>query len=372
MTSTLELRSEIQKLKRIVIKVGSNVITNSEGAIDEQIAFLAQDCKWLMQQNIEVILISSGAINLGKKYIQYQQQDIDVLQAASSVGQPLLFSHYAHALAKHDLKVAQILLTHEDFKDRRRFLNARNTLLRLLKSNIVPILNENDAVSFTEITVGDNDQLAAMTAQMLGADLLLLISSTDGLYSHDPSQPQAIHYPLIEFNQLPAELNTTTKTQAGRGGMKHKLLAVEKVTPLGIPVIIASKDYPHFIRRALSENVGTYFKPDKKYSHEERKAWLHTTVKNECAIEVDAGAAKALGNHSSLLPSGITEVQGHFNRGDCIAITYHKKIIALGLVEYTSEEFQKIKGKKSQDIQALLGFNISDVVIHKDNLVLKV
>jgi glutamate 5-kinase len=368
----MQLRSELNSPKRIVVKVGSNVITDANGQLDQQkLHSLCQDMAWCLKNGIQLILISSGAINAGRaKLTSEKNEEIDFLQAASSVGQPILMQTYSKLMEEHSIGTAQILMTHEDFKNRNRFLNARNTLLKLLANNILPILNENDAVSFNEITVGDNDHLAAMTSQMLNADLLLLLTSSDGLYTKDPVLADATPISKVAFgDQL--QVDTSTKTIAGRGGMSSKLMAVEKVTPLGIDAIMAGKDFSSPLKRALTEQVGTYFFGNQKLHTYQRKAWLLSTAKPGCYIEVDKGAYQAILNNASLLPKGIIKAHGTFTRGDCVSLIFQGETFALGLVEYNSMETTKLAGQHSDQIKKLLGYDISKVLIHKDNLYIK-
>lgn len=370
----MKIRKDLDQFNIIVIKLGSNVITNQNGEIDDiKIEQIIDDIAILSKTGIDVILVSSGAINAGRKYLTNKKDTIDVLQARSSVGQPKLIHKYSHFLSKHNLECAQILVTHDDFKDRQRFLNVRNTINTLLKANIIPILNENDSVSFTEITLGDNDHLAAMTAQMINAQVLMLVTSTNGLYDKSPHIKGANHIPIVEFKDDLKNINTDSKTSTGKGGMKSKIKAAQKVTPIGITTIICSKDNETPILLPLTQiNEGTIFKAKKLISSERRKAWLLTTQKANCTINVDEGAYNTLmQNSKSLLPGGIISIEGNFNRGDCISISYNKKEFAIGLTEYSHQEVDKIKGCKSSKIDQRLGFKLTDEVIHKDNLILK-
>jgi glutamate 5-kinase len=370
----MQFRENIKKFQYLVIKVGSNVITDSNGDLDHsKMETIASDISLLKNAGIKVVLITSGAISAGRKLLSGPKKQIEILQAQSSIGQPILMNHYASLFHKHQVKVAQLLLTHDDFKNRQRFLNARNTISTLLNHNFVPILNENDAVSFTEITLGDNDHLAAMTAQMIGADLLLLITSSDGLYTDDPSSPHARKLSIVEYGDDLSFISTKSKTPSGRGGMASKLLAVQKVTPLGIEAIIAPKDVTNPIINALTNSqAGSVFRAIPLLKSEQRKAWLVSTQKMDCGIYVDAGAYQALKDQKkSLLPKGILKVKGSFLRGDCIPIYFNELLFALGLVEYSDKEVNLIKGHNSAEIDNLIGHKLTDEVIHKDNLLIK-
>lgn len=370
----MKLRDNINDFELVIIKVGSNVLTNSDGELDSiKIGQIINDIITLKKLGKKVVLISSGAISAGKKLLDIQNNQIELLQAQSSIGQPILMRTYSYLLQKENFQCAQLLLTHDDFKNRQRFLNARNTLTTLLKYNFIPILNENDSVSFTEITVGDNDHLAAMTAQMLNADILVLITSSNGVFTDSPEKANSKRIPFVDFEDDLSNISTSTKTLTGRGGMASKIKAAQKVTPLGIDVIIASKDTTNPILKALSDNHnGTVFKSKKVHTSDKRKAWLITTQKHDCAISVDKGAYEAIKIHKkSLLPMGVLSVHGSFQRGDCIPIVFEGKEFALGLSEYSFQEVEKIKGKRSSEIEKALGIKFTDEVIHKDNLVIK-
>lgn len=366
------MRNNLSTLKKIVIKIGSEAIVDGpNGLKKEAIQQICEDVQFLLEKDIEVVLISSGAIGLGRHFLKPEKREaIDFLQAASSLGQPRLFQKYLEGFQKLKKNCAQILLTHEDFKNRKRYLNAKNTLLKLLENKIVPILNENDTVSFNEITVGDNDHLAAITAQMLEVDLMLLISKTDGLYDKSPEYADAKPIREVIFGEK-LKIKTSSKSLLGRGGMHSKLLAVNKATEHGIKAIIAGSNFSHAIRRALVEETGTLFLEKKESKTKLKKKWMATTVKHGCQIIVDEGCKEALLKNRSLLPSGIKKIKGIFSRGDSIEIAHKKEILAVGIVEYSSKEIEKIKGCKSSEIMSRLGFILKDEVIHRNNLILK-
>ncbi len=370
----MNFRAELENFKLVIVKVGSNVITNDDSELDlQKLKELVSDIAKLKALGKSVVLVSSGAISAGKKLLTKKSKQIEVLQAQSSVGQPILMNKYIEFFKQYNINCAQLLLTHDDFRNRQRFLNARNTITTLLKNDFIPIMNENDAVSFTEITVGDNDHLAAMTAQMLNADILLFITSANGVYTDSPEKKNAKRIPVIEFGDDMSQINTKTKTKAGRGGMSSKIKAVLKVTPLGIKGLIAPKDIKSPVISALTnDDIGTIFSAKNIIASERRKAWLFSTQKHECAITVDEGAYNAiLKKKTSLLPKGIISVHGNFMRGDCIPLMHRGVEFALGLVEYSESDVAKIKGKNSSEIEKALGFRFTDEIIHKDNLVLK-
>ena len=371
----MQLRKELEGIERIVIKVGSSVITRKNGRIDNRkIRQIVEDINDLIDEGIEVILVSSGAVSLGKAFLKDHMPSkgrIDFQHSASSIGQPKLINTYSRIFEENQKICSQILLTHDDFRDRKRFLHTKQNISVLLKNKITPILNENDSISYTEITVGDNDHLAAQTAQMINADLLLVITSTDGLYNKDPAEEGAYRIEKVPFDSDISHVNLEGKTNVGRGGMESKIHAVQKITPLGIKAIISSKHNDRMILDALTKPKGTYFSPKKDYDPEERKAWVLSMKKPNCYIEVDNGAFKALVKSKSLLPTGIVDVYGEFYKGDCIELRCNGEVFASGVCEYGHCEIEQIKGKHSTHIESILGFRTSEAVVHTINLVLE-
>lgn len=362
--------------RRIVIKVGSLAVTDeSGGACDKKIKAISGQLAALKTQGIDPILVSSGAINSGRSHIRRpveKKMMISYQQAAAAVGQPLLMSAYIESLKVQGLTCAQILLTHEDFKESKRFLNIRNTLNRLLENGIIPIINENDTVSYEEITVGDNDQLAVMVAQASDAEKLILLTEADGLYNKNPKEADAVRFDEVDFKDDFAGVVFAAKTSVGRGGMDTKLKAVRKLTPLGIDVIIGTFLSEEPITRLLEKKGGTLFKGNPERQKSRRKSWLSTVVKNEAWIVVDEGCANALSDqNTSLLPIGIKKIHGVFRRGDVIQVKHKNKTIAVGISEFSHKEMDLIKGKKSAEISGLIEHAPSKVAIHKDNLLLK-
>ena len=361
---------------RIVVKVGSLAVTHETGGVSAQkIKALVKDLHDLKTQGYQPILISSGAINTGRSLVKKPEEKkmmISYQQASAAVGQPLLMKSYIDALAEYQWPCAQILVTHEDFKERKRFLNIRNTINRLLEDGILPIVNENDTVSFEEITVGDNDQLAVMMTEASDSEKLILLSEADGLYDKNPKEPGAKRFGEIDFRDDFSAVKIATKTSVGRGGMDTKLKAVRKLTPLGVDVILGTFLSQQAISRLLHNQEGTTFKGNPIRQKSRRKSWLSTVVKNDCYVIVDEGAANALlESQTSLLPVGIKKIQGKFKRGDVIQIRHKSKILAVGLTEYDSKELDLMKGKKSAELNHLLDYVHSKVAIHKDNLLLK-
>jgi glutamate 5-kinase len=360
--------------QRIVVKIGSLGVSSPQGGVDEEkITRLTQDILALKAQGHELVLVSSGAINAGRPFVpkpDEKQLSLAWQQSCAAVGMPLLMNAYHATLKSQQVAAAQVLVTHDDFKARPRFLNVRNTLLTLLQSGVLPIVNENDTVSTREITVGDNDQLAAMVAESIGADRLILLTDADGLYDRDPRDPEAQHFSVIDFREDFAGIKVSSKTSVGRGGMLTKLMAVRRLTPVGLDVTIATFNDAHPVSRALSGG-GTLFKGDPREKVKKRLSWIASVARPSCAIVVDEGAAKALkGGKASLLPVGIKKVSGTFRRGDVIAVKYQQKTVALGIVEYDAKEIERIKGKKSSELKDLFDVVPSHVVIHRDNLFL--
>ncbi len=357
--------------KRYVVKVGSLGVSSPEGGPDEaKIGALVRDLLELKRAGHEVVLVSSGAINSGRRHVprpDEKQWSLAWQQACAAVGMPLLLEAYHRALAGSGHVLGQVLVTHEDFKARPRFLNIRNTLLTLLKNGALPVVNENDTVSTREITVGDNDQLAAMVAEAIGADLLVLLTEADGLYDRNPKDPDAVHFPVVDFREDFAGVKIAAGTSVGRGGMATKLQAVRRLTPLGQDVAIATFNAPSPVSRAISGG-GTLFKGDPREKVHHRKAWIASVSKHGCAIVVDEGAAKALRTRGSLLPVGIRKVLGEFRRGDVVMVKCQRQNIAAGIVEYDSKDVLKILGKKTAELETILGNVPSHVVIHRNNL----
>lgn len=370
----LVFRKEFLGIKRLVVKVGSNVITKENGKCDHRkMRILVEDICELIDNGIEVILVSSGAVSIGKMFLKKhlpRKGSVDYQQSASSVGQPKLINMYTKLFEEDDKVCSQILLTHDDFRNRTRFLNAKQTIEVLLTNKLTPILNENDTISYTEISVGDNDHLAAQTAQMVNADALLIITNARGVYDRDPADKDANFIKTIINGDNFDHIDMSQKSTHGRGGMESKVHAVNKVTSLGIKGLISSKDNERPILDALTKDVGTYFLPINTYDPELRKAWLLSMKKLYCFIDVDHGAYKALLKSKSLLPKGIVTVSGHFFKGDCVDIRHNGIVFASGITEYDSEQVLQIKKKHSDEIEGVLGFKPSNEVIHTLNLVL--
>ena len=376
------IRSDIShSLKRVVIKVGSQTITHPEGGLDAvKMGSISNDIISLLKLGLEVVIVSSGAIQVGKGIVKNQGEDnvpcesIEEQQALSAIGQPYLVEAWRTYLnQEHQVHVAQVLLTHDDMGNRTRSLNASQTLNHLLSLDVVPILNENDSVSFEEITVGDNDQLAAMVAGLVNADLLILLTGPDGVYTSDPSKyPDAEKLSTVQKgkdgHELLLSIETKSKSKAGRGGMQTKIAAAQKLQIAGIPTLITTSEVEKPLLRSLTQiGAGTYF--EKSSGENSKKSWLMTTARSSYGIEVDQGAAQALSQGASLLPKGIVKVSGSFKRGDCVYIRCDGRSMGCGLAEYDAYMLNKIIGKHSNEIEEVLGYKISDEAIHRDNMV---
>ena len=362
------------KNERIVFKLSSLAVTNSSGGVNHrQMNQIISDIMFLKKQySIKPVIVTSGAINAGRTVFDpIDPADMASLQASSSIGQLLLMQKFHSKFAKKDQVISQILLTHEDLKNKKRSLNTKNTLDKLLEKGIIPILNENDTVSFDEITFGDNDQLSAMICEMIGAKYLLMLTQSNGLYDRDPSHANATKISQIEYDDGFENILTITKSATGRGGMKTKLQAVRKLTPLGIDVFIATFIGKNPILKALQRINGTHFLANPNPVAVKKKSWILTRVRDHAHITVDKGAMEALLKNASLLPVGIKNVTGPFLRGDSVQIKYGRKVIAYGITEYSSKEIDKIKQLKSSELAEVLSHVPSSVVIHKDNLILR-
>jgi len=360
---------------RIVVKIGSLGVTEEAGGVSEKkIHRLLHDLYKLKEDGHEIILVSSGAINTGRAFVKKPDEKkmmISYQQASAAIGQPILMNAYQKILSMWSWPSAQLLVTHEDFKDRTRFLNIRNTMMRLLDNGVLPIINENDTVSFAEITVGDNDQLAVMISEAADADQLILLTDADGLYDKNPKEADAKRFDIIDYSDDFSGVKIAAKTSVGRGGMDTKLRAVRKLTPLGMNVIIGSFNFDAPISRLLNKSGGSIFLGNPAAQMNRRQSWLSTVVKNEAIINIDDGAGEALlKKKTSLLPVGIRKVAGTFKRGDVVNVKLKNKIIAVGISEFSSKELELLKGKKSADIMQIVEDAPSNVAIHKDNLLL--
>ena len=361
----------IARTKRLVVKVGTGVITTREGFLDmQQVGNLSTQLVELRNKGYEVVAVSSGAIGagIGELGMKKGPTTLPELQAAAAVGQSKLIGAYDDYFKVHGYHAAQILLTREDLEDRRRYLNISNTIAKLLRMKVIPVINENDTVSVEEIAFTDNDTLAALVTNLLKAELLIMLSSVDGLYK-DPAHKEII--PVVdEVNETIESLAFNSKTDLGTGGMHSKLQAARVATSSGEAVIVANGRTPHILIKIMQgEPLGTLFLPTTERL-QSRKRWIGFTLRPKGRIYVDKGASEALSSGKSLLASGITQIEGDFERGDVVSLLCDKEEFAKGLSNYSSEELNKIKGQPSSQIARLLGTKPYDEVVHRDNMVL--
>jgi glutamate 5-kinase len=367
----------LHSVKRVVIKIGSGVLTGKEGLNQDVIRSLSEDiCHLTEERGLEVILVSSGAIASGLKKmgLSHRPQSISQQQAVAAIGQSSLMLAYEDAFKRYGRKVAQVLVTRDDLASRRRYLNTRNTIFTLLSWKVIPIINENDTVVVDEIKFGDNDNLCAMMANLAGAHLVINLTSTDGLFDDDPRVNRDAHLiPLVEKVTGKIEkIAFSVPGPLGRGGMESKVKAARDVAMCGIPTIIANGLKRDIVSTIFEgEEEGTIFLPQPSPMRS-RKHWIAFAKSPKGTLMVDRGAEDALiKKGKSLLPSGIVAVYGRFTVGNSVRIVNREKEdLAVGLVNYDSAEVEKILGLKSFEIEKALGYKHYDEVIHKDNLVL--
>ncbi|MEP6343419.1 MAG: glutamate 5-kinase [Maricaulaceae bacterium] len=363
--------------KRLVVKIGSAQLVDPEtGELRTKwLGALAVDIKKLHKQGVEVILVSSGAIALGRGRLGMIGQTLSLSQkqACAATGQSLLTRHYEDALAAHELNTAQALLTLNDTENRRRWLNARSTLETLLGLDVIPIINENDTVSTIEIRYGDNDRLAARTAQMLSADTLILLSDIDGLYTQDPrNNPDAQHIEIIETiddDIIKMGGGANQSSGIGTGGMATKLLAAQIAQGAGCHMAIMDGRELSPLSRLMQGAKATWFKAAISPKNA-RDQWISGTINPRGTLTIDTGAEAALNRGKSLLSAGVVAVEGEFEKGDTVSVVNQGgEICGHGLVAYDSVEARRIMGQKSQDAALDLGYDKVHPIIHRDNLV---
>lgn len=353
--------------RRVVVKVGTSNLTENNRLSEGKVRNLVEKIMDLRKDGKEVILVSSGAIGAGMARLNLKQRprDVRMLQATAAVGQNELMKVYGRFFSQRGQAIAQVLLTYEDFESRSRYLNLRNTINTLLKMGVVPVINENDTVAVDEIKLGDNDNLSALVAVNMKADLLVIVSSS-GLYTGDPKRDKKARLiPLVEEITQEVEKYGGGSSALGRGGMKTKLQAAKKVMEAGIPLIVTSLG-----KESLVSDNSTLFKAAGKLS--DRQHWIRHTSKVSGVIVVDDGAIKALVERgSSLLPSGVVKTEGVFEKGDTVSIVGKSHLEVLrGIVNYSSLEVEKIKGKKTTETEKILGRKESGEVVSRCNMVL--
>jgi len=368
--------ARVAESRRLVVKIGSALLVDgSTGALNRDwLEALGEDVAALRARGVEVILVSSGAIAAGRLHLGLPTRTLrlEEKQAAAATGQIRLAHAYQETLARHGITVAQILLTLADTEARRRHLNARNTLETLLKLGAVPVINENDTVATDEIRFGDNDRLAARVAQMTSADTLVLLSDIDGLYDGDPrNNPDARFIPVVE------EITPEIEAMAGKappgyssGGMVTKLDAAKVALAAGCRMAIALGRAPHALAAIDGGSRSTWFLPSAE-PRAARKRWIAGAMKAAGSVSIDAGALKALRDGRSLLPAGVTAVEGDFQRGDAVVVLDPDgRRLGVGLTAYAAADARRIVGYKSREIEDRLGYRGRDEMIHRDDLVL--
>ena len=372
----MALTNPIAASKRLIVKIGSSLLVDeASGTLHRRwLASLCDDVARCRARGQEVLLVSSGAVAVGRRHLGLEPPlRLEEKQAAAACGQIRLAHAYQEELARHGITVAQVLLTLEDSENRRRYLNARTTLDTLLRLGAVPVINENDTVATSEIRFGDNDRLAARVAQMSAADALVLFSDIDGLYTADPR-----HRPDAEFIPVVEELTPEIEAMAGdpgsgygSGGMVTKLAAARICLSAGCRMAIAQG---HALNPLAAIEAGgrcTWFMPSAE-PHTARKQWIFGSMKPVGGVTIDDGAARALTKGKSLLPAGIIAIEGAFERGDCILVRAGDgRVLARGLSNYSAEDAVLLVGRHSDEIEALLGFRGRDEMIHRDDLVME-
>ncbi len=373
--------ASLKTYKRVAIKIGSALLVDDKtGKIKQSwLAALAEDIAHFAKHDTEILIISSGAIALGRNRLSLNSNALTLSQkqACAAAGQAVLTQAYEAALAPYSLVTAQALLTLNDTENRRRWMNAKATLSTLLTLRAIPIINENDTVATDEIRYGDNDRLAARVAQMVEADLLILLSDVDGLYDIDPTQnTNARHIPFIaeltsNILAMGGGINNAKAKNMGSGGMATKLQAAKIATEAGCTMVIAKGTQNHPLAALESGSIKSSWFAPKTNTLAARKQWIAGSLKPNGNVMIDLGAEQALRSGKSLLNAGVTQINGAFNKGDAVLICDQNGMeIARGLCSYNDANANLIKGLKSSDIQAVLGYDSGMPLIHRDNMVL--
>ena len=369
-------RDDILQARKIVIKIGTKVLLNHYKNPDQShIEHLAADIVKYYRKNTEFSIVTSGAVGFGMDVVGLESRPSGIkhIQALASIGQSLLMQKWHQLFEKHDIHVGQILLTYDIIENRQRYLHARDCLQSVLAYHAIPIVNENDSVAIDELKFGDNDTLSALTAILMDADLLILFSDIAGLYNKNPhryADAERISY-VDKISEHTYSLIEDRQNPLTMGGMKSKLDAAERSTQMGTSVIIADGMNPDLDAILQGKDIGTFFKPEKKYE-KKRKRWIFFNHKIKGKIIVDQGAEQALVQHSkSLLPGGITSVEGEFAEGSIVGIyNQNHQMLGKGISQYSSEDIQKIKGQRTEDIRNVHLDNYYDEVIHRDNMII--
>ena len=360
----------LNNAKIIILKIGSSNLVDNKGKLKEKwLQSLAKDIKKLKKKGKEFVIVSSGAIALGKNYLKIKQKNIkiEMSQALASIGQIHLTNIYRKIFEKNKIKIGQILISLDDTEQRRRAINAKRTFENLFKLGAVPIVNENDTTATSEIKYGDNDRLAARVAQIISANILVIFSDVDGLYSS--SENKKIIKEVSNVDEKIYSFVKNKKNYYGSGGMKTKLEAAKICMNAGCYMAIANGKHINPLSKLLKENICTWFLP-KVSTLDARKKWIISSIGSNGKIYIDNEALRALRNGKSLLSAGITKVEGTFSKGDNILIVDNDgKESARGLTSFSSEEINKIKGLKSDQIEKILGYSSKSEIVHRDDMV---
>lgn len=370
----------VTSAKTIVIKIGSALLVDPDKGVKQAwLAALAEDVMALRSQGKSVLIVTSGSIALGRRTMGIDANarpssiTLELKQGAAAVGQIALMQAYIHAFGVHGVNVAQILLTLSDTENRRSHLNARATIHALLEKGLIPVINENDTVSTSEIRIGDNDRLAARVAQMIGADLVVQLSTTDGLYTADPRiDASAKHIPLVEkLSDEYAAMAGDAIAGLSTGGMKTKIEAARICAESGVAMMIAKGTEPHALKQACEGSSNSTIFLASVQPRNARKRWILAHVKPKGKLVLDAGACKALLSGKSILPAGVKTVEGDFDRGDAVQVCDESgKVLGVGLSIYEADNTRKIAGHKSAEIATILGYSRGDELIHRDDMAL--
>jgi len=372
----IHARTDLAHVRRIVVKIGSSLLADAESGIRQDVVdHLVDELAALIAAGKQVVVVTSGSVALGRVRMGWIDRTLSVheKQAAAAIGQPKLMRAYGRAFARHGLSVAQMLLTKDDLRHRRRYLNTSNTSETLFSAGVIPIVNENDTVVVAEIKFGDNDSLGALVGLVVDADLVVMLTDVSGLYDGNPAEhADAKRIDIVShLSEEHVAMAGDAGSSFGTGGMASKLTAARVATRGGVAAaIISGKKKGTLTRLLAGEDEGTLFLCGED-RQSKRQHWITEVLQAAGQIHVDAGAARAiLEKGSSLLPVGVTAVNGVFDKGDCVEIVGHQGAIAKGLCNYTAEEMRQIMGHASSDIESILGFHDFSSVIHRDNLVL--
>lgn len=366
-----------ENIRRIVVKVGSRILVDASGKPDlDRIEKLTNELAALRKNNIEVILVSSGAIAAGVQTLGFKERPVNLpdLQMSAAVGQSVLMQHYTVSLLRHKIRIGQVLLTHTDLENRERHLNARNTILAMLRNGVIPVVNENDVVAVEEIRFGDNDYLAALVSTLIDGDLLLLLTASDGFYHMENGELKERIPKLHSITPDTLSMTQGKSSQWSSGGMASKLKAADHAAQAGTPVVIANGTEKDIIKKVLDgADTGTLILADqKKQNLKARKKWIAFFQRSAGSIMVDDGAVEAIcRGGKSLLPAGVCDAKGKFNMGSLVNIRdMNGKTVARGITSYGRDDIEKIKGCHTNEISSVLGNDHFKEIIHRDNMVI--